>query len=255
MLHHREDAPRSSRSGARRSASMDICSADADLTVLCDCSQQDCVETYRSVRHAHNYGQTCACTGRACVHEHHQHTLRQSPPSARKGYVSCVVVVGTPQGGGLSVCRCASPAYPLSPTRCWRYRFSYLDFGGDCGWGRCKRPAEARCLPRCQSPHQGSRRLNPLLKLHIQTENDFPRSTKCRREFVLESHREAEREEKWRPQISLSEEDRRWRSSWKLTPLTAAAQRRQTTQGTWLSLETSEEQHEAAQKRRINVNT
>lgn len=128
------------------------------------------------------------------------------PSLCLKGYVSCVVVVGTPQGGGLSVCRCANPAYPLSPTRCWRYRFSYLDFGGDCGWGRCKRPAEARCLPRCQSPHQGSRMLNPLLKLHIQTENDFPRSTKCRREFVLESHREAELEEKWRPQISLSEE-------------------------------------------------
>lgn len=37
--------------------------------------------------------------------------------------------------------------------------------------------------------------------------------------------------------------------------LTAAAQMLQTTQDTWLSLETSEEQHEAAQKRRIIVNT
>lgn len=37
--------------------------------------------------------------------------------------------------------------------------------------------------------------------------------------------------------------------------LTAAAQTLQTTQDTWLSLETSEEQHGAAQKRRIIVNT
>lgn len=96
------------------------------------------------------------------------------PSICWKGYVSCVVVVVIPQGGGLSVCRCRNPAYPLSPTRCWRYRFSYLDFGGDCGLGRCKRPAEARCLPRCPSPRLGSRRLNPLLNSHIQTENDFP---------------------------------------------------------------------------------
>lgn len=56
-----------------------------------------------------------------------------------------------------------SPPYPLSPTRCWRYHFSYLGSGGDCGLGRCKRPAEARCLPPSQSLRLGSRMLNPLL--------------------------------------------------------------------------------------------
>lgn len=60
------------------------------------------------------------------------------------------------------------PPYPLSPTRCWRYHFSYLDFGGDCGLGRCKRPAEARCLPPFQSLRLGSRKLNPLLDSHTQ---------------------------------------------------------------------------------------
>lgn len=59
-----------------------------------------------------------------------------------------------------------SPPYPLSPTRCWHYHFSYLDSGGDCGLGRCKRPAEARCLPPSQSPRLGSRMLNPLLDSH-----------------------------------------------------------------------------------------
>lgn len=61
-----------------------------------------------------------------------------------------------------------SPPYPLSPTRCWRYHFSYLDSGGDCGLGRCKRPAEARCLPPSQSPRLGSRKLNPLLDSHME---------------------------------------------------------------------------------------
>lgn len=61
-----------------------------------------------------------------------------------------------------------NPPYPLSPTRCWRYRFSYLDSGGDCGLGRCKRPAEARCLPPSLSLRLGSRKLNPLLVSHIQ---------------------------------------------------------------------------------------
>lgn len=119
-------------------------------------------------------------------------------------HVSCVVVAVIPQGGGLSVCRCRNPAYPLSPTRCWRYRFSYLDFGGDCGLGRCKRPAEARCLPRCQSPRLGSRRLNPLLNSHIQTENDFPLWKKCWRKFVLKSHRKAKLEGNLGPQTDRS---------------------------------------------------
>lgn len=85
-----------------------------------------------------------------------------------KGYLSCVVVMVIPSDGRLTVCRCMSPAYPQSPTRCWRYHFSYLDSGGDCGLGRCKRPAEARCLPLCQNPHLGLRMLNPLLDSHIQ---------------------------------------------------------------------------------------
>ena len=121
------------------------------------------------------------------------------------------MVLGVPQGGRLSVCRCATPAYPLSPTRCWRYRFSYLDFGGDCGSGRCKRPAEARCRPRCQSLRLGSRRLNPLLNSHIQTENDFPRWKKCWRKFVLESQKKRKTRGKVGAtdgQISRSEEKR-----------------------------------------------
>lgn len=73
------------------------------------------------------------------------------------------------QTAGLTVCRCKSPPYPLSPTRCWRYHFSYLDSGGDCGLGQCKRPAEAHCLPPSQSPHLGSRKLNPLLDSHTHT--------------------------------------------------------------------------------------
>lgn len=103
------------------------------------------------------------------------------------------------------ICRCANPAYPLSPTRCWHYRFSYLDFGGDCGWGRCKKPSEARCLPRCQSPRLGSRRLNPLLNSHIHTENDSPRwKKKCWRRFVLESHKKAKLEGSREPQTDRS---------------------------------------------------
>lgn len=70
------------------------------------------------------------------------------------------------QMAGSTVCRCKSPPYPLSPTRCWRYHFSYLDSGADCGLGQCKRPAEAHCLPPSQSPRLGSRKLNPLLDSH-----------------------------------------------------------------------------------------
>lgn len=74
----------------------------------------------------------------------------------------------TPSDGERS-CKSMSPPYPLSPTRCWRYRFSYLDSDADCGLGRCKRPAEARCLPPCQSPHLGSRKWNPLWDSHTNT--------------------------------------------------------------------------------------
>lgn len=73
-----------------------------------------------------------------------------------------------------------SPPYPLSPTRCWRYHFSYLDSGGDCGLGRCKRPAEARCLPPFQSPRLGSRKLNPLLDSHIKKIKETPTMRKKR---------------------------------------------------------------------------
>lgn len=121
-----------------------------------------------------------------------------------------------PQDGELSVCRCADPAYPLSPTRCWRYHFSYLDSGGDCGLGRCKRPAEARCLPLCRSPRQGSRMLNPLLNSQIQKWNDFPR-WKGRQNVCPQVSQV-------RPQMDRSEdfwlngEQRTRRSSWTLTP-------------------------------------
>lgn len=80
MLHHQDEIT----SKVMCSQSMDVCSAQADLTVLCDCSQQDCVRTYRSVPHANTHLQKRPSAGRACMHGHHQHTLHQSHPSAGK---------------------------------------------------------------------------------------------------------------------------------------------------------------------------
>lgn len=233
MLHRGEIT-----TGVVRSQPMDICSAEADLTVLRDCSQQDCVWTYRSVRHAHNHRQNCPSAGRAgvCARAPPAHAP-PDPPICWKGYVSCVVAVATPQGGGLSVCRCATPAYPLSPTRCWRYRFSYPDFGGDCGLGRCKRPAEARCLPRCQSRRLGSRRLNPLLNSHIQTKNDSPRWEKCWRKLVLKSHRRA----KLRP-------DQPVRGVKNVEVQLEAHAAEDNAMVSWLSMQTSEEQQRRREK-------
>lgn len=162
------------------------------------------------------------------------------PPICWKGYVSCVVAVATPQGGGLSVCRCATPAYPLSPTRCWRYRFSYPDFGGDCGLGRCKRPAEARCLPRCQSRRLGSKRLNPLLNSHIQTKNDFPRWEKCWQKLVLKCHRRA----KLRPDQPV----RGVKNVEVQLEAHAATAAEDNAMVSWLSMQTSEEQQHRKEK-------
>lgn len=163
MLHHQD----SNRSNQEKGAGIDGCL----LWRSCRISQSCVIQSTR----------VCTCTDQwhmltsihtwACVHQplcHHEHKLHWSHPSAGKVTFSCVVVTVIPHGGGWSDCRCTNPAYPLSPTRCWHYHFSYLDFGGDCGLGRCKRPAEARCLPPCRSPRLGSRRLNPLLNSHIQ---------------------------------------------------------------------------------------
>lgn len=142
-------------------------------------------DALRSTLHAHNHCQNILHTLTVCMYvythslfyaqilstvhweaESRAHTTLASSIYS-KGYLSCFVAMVIPSDGGIN-CRCMSPPYPLSPTRCWRYRFSYLDSGGDCGLGRCKRPAEARCLPPSQSPRLGSRKLNPLLDLHIQ---------------------------------------------------------------------------------------
>lgn len=173
LHHHHQDPPRSSQSGsgARRPWTFALQMLISQSCVIA-VNKIVCGRTDQCDMLTNHWADVCVRGAGLCARAPPAHTPPE-PSVCWKGYVSCVVVAGTPQGGGLSVCRCANPAYPLSPTRCWRYRFSYLDFGGDCGWGRCKRPAEARCLPRCQSPRLGSRRLNPLLNSHIQTENDF----------------------------------------------------------------------------------
>lgn len=119
---------------------------------------------------------TCICT-QFTQHEQQREANSRAnttmePPicqsAQRQAAVSCVVMVMPPDDTINWLGKKNGPPYPLSPTRCWRYHFSYLDFGGDCGLGRCKRPAEARCLPPFQSLRLGSRKLNPLLDSHTQ---------------------------------------------------------------------------------------
>lgn len=120
---------------------------------------------------------TCICT-QFTQHEQQREANSRAnttmePPicqsAQRQAAVSCVVMVMPPDDTINWLGKKKNgPPYPLSPTRCWRYHFSYLDFGGDCGLGRCKRPAEARCLPPFQSLRLGSRKLNPLLDSHTQ---------------------------------------------------------------------------------------